>query len=282
MLKTSLAEPGVETFTGQKPRPWLAVGTLCQRELVRFFRQRNRVVSAIAQPLVFWVLFGVGFAESFRVGPSAEAGVTYSEYAYPGMLVLVLMFTAIFTSISVIEDRREGFLQSVLVAPVPRWALVCGKLFGASSIALIQGLLFLPLVYFAGVTVHPAAVALIVLFLALVAFALTALGFTFAWRMDSSQGFHAVMSVVLFPMWLLSGAFFPGGTGWLGWIIRLNPLSYSVAGLRRLMYWGQVDTAALTGVPSAFTCWSVTLVFALVTFALAWKVAGVRTQGDLV
>lgn len=282
MLKTPPADPRVADATGQNPRPWLAVGTLCGRELVRFFRQRNRVVSAIAQPLVFWVLFGAGFAESFRVGPSADAGVSYSEYAYPGMLVLVLLFTAIFTSISVIEDRREGFLQSVLVAPVPRWTLVCGKLFGGASIALIQGLLFLPLVFFTGVTIHPGAVVFVVLFLALVAFALTALGFTFAWRMDSSQGFHAVMSVVLFPMWLLSGAFFPAGSGWLGWIVRLNPLSYSVAGLRRLMYWGQADTAALSGVPSTITCWSVTLAFALVTFALAWKVAGVRTQGDLV
>jgi len=90
------------------------------------------------------------------------------------------------------------------------------------------------------------------------------------------------MSVVLFPMWLLSGAFFPADAGWLGWVVRLNPLSYSVAGLRRLMYLGQADVAALSGVPSALTCWSVTLVFALATFALAWKVAGVRTQGDLV
>ena len=117
-----------------------------------------------------------------------------------------------------------------------------------------------------------------------VAFALTSLGFVIAWRMDSTQGFHAIMSVFLMPMWLLSGAFFPADSGWLRWIMRINPLTYGVAALRRLLYLGEavrgarLDAGALPTLPVAI---AVTLVFAVGTFALACWIAGQRTTGDL-
>src|SRR3954465_3069369 len=130
------------TLEAARPRPWLAVGTLCQRQWVRFVRQRNRVVGAIGQPLIFWLLFGLGLGPSFQM-PGAAAGLSYREYFFPGSLVLILLFTAIFATISIIEDRREGFLQSVLVAPIPRWAMVLGKVLRGSLLALAQGLLFL-------------------------------------------------------------------------------------------------------------------------------------------
>lgn len=100
--------------------PWLAARTLCWREIVRFFRQRNRVIGALGQPILFWLLFGTGLSRSFRMSPGAENGQSFLQYYLPGTLVLILLFTAIFATISIIEDRREGFLQSVLVAPVPR------------------------------------------------------------------------------------------------------------------------------------------------------------------
>jgi len=256
--------------------PWPAAGTLCARELVRFFRQKNRVFGALGQPIIFWLLFGAGLRSN---------NLDYAHF-FPGTLVMILLFTAIFATISIIEDRREGFLQGVLVAPIPRWTMVMGKVLGGSAIAMLQGVLFLVLGWIAGKlgwfevvsTTFPGLIAALVLMF-VISIALTALGFLIAWRMDSTQGFHAIMSVFLLPMWLLSGAFFPMDvSGWLGAIIRINPLTYGVAGLR--YYLQNVDIAA-AHMPSPGTCWLVSIAFAAVTFAAAWWIAGTRTTGDL-
>ena len=239
---------------------------------------------------VFWLLFGAGLGPSFRLPGATSAGATYREYFFPGSLVLILLFTAIFATISIIEDRREGFLQSVLVAPIPRWSMVLGKVLGGSLLALVQGLLFLVLSLTLGLTFGPLVLLAIVVFLFTLSLALTALGFIIAWRMDSTQGFHAIMSVFLMPMWLLSGAFFPApalaaSLNWVEWalalVMRLNPLTYGVAGLRQLIYWGVSNPPLPPDTPALATCWAITILFAAVTFALAWKMAGQRTAGDL-
>ena len=194
--------------------------------------------------------------------------------------MLILLFTAIFSTISIIEDRREGFLQGVLVAPVPRLALVLGKLCGGTALAVIQAGLFLvigPALALVGlappihVDVSPGGALAVAGFVSLLAFTLTALGYLIAWPLDSTQGFHAIMSILLMPMWLLSGAFFPGGDSpWLRWVIALNPLTYGVAGLRRLMYAGTDFPARLT-LPPLWLCVVVTATFcaACVTLAVA-------------
>jgi ABC-2 type transport system permease protein len=262
--------------------PWLVVWTLCQRELVRFIRQRNRVFGAIGQPIIFWLLFGAGLGPSFRLPGATEAGqISYREYFFPGSLILILLFTAIFATISIIEDRREGFLQSVLVAPIPRWAMVLGKILGGTLIALAQGMIFLLLGLTLGLHFTLLKILAIAAMSFVVAFGLTALGFVMAWRLDSTQGFHALMSVFLMPMWLLSGAFFPADSGWLAWIMRVNPLTYGVAGLRRVLYWDMPAAELPAGLPSLAVCWLVTLLFAAAMFALSWKMAGRRTTGDL-
>ena len=121
-----------------------ASSSLARRELIRFFRQPNRVIGAIGTPLVMWLLFGLGLEESFSVSPSGETqDENFLQYYFPGTLVLVLMFTAIFATISVIEDRSEGFLQGVLVSPVPRWSIVLGKVVGGTVIAVLQAVLML-------------------------------------------------------------------------------------------------------------------------------------------
>ena len=115
---------------------WLPVWTLAARELVRFFRQRSRLVGALGQPLIFWILFGAGLRRSFR-NPSwvpSDMTMTYQEYFFPGVAVMIVMFTAIFSTISIIEDRKEGFLQGVLVAPISRLSLVLGKLCGGTAL----------------------------------------------------------------------------------------------------------------------------------------------------
>ncbi len=255
-----------------------AVWALGRREIVRFTRQRSRFIGALAQPLLFWVLFGAGLHGSFRAPDWAAQTMSYQEYFFPGIAVLILLFTAIFSSISIIEDRHEGFLQGVLVAPVSKLELVLGKVLGGTLLAVLQAVLFLivggvmsgiGLAPAMGIQVSVVSAVELVLFMSVIALGLAGLGFMIAWWFDSVQGFHAIMSVVLMPMWLLSGAFFPGdGVGWLSWIVRLNPLTYGVAGIRWLLYAegsAPLKVVASSSQPAFPTCIAVTLLFAVIT-----------------
>ena len=264
-LRTEVAASSQSSFG-------LAVYSLALRELVRFFRQRTRIIGALGQPIIFWVLFGAGLHGSFQ-GP---AGLSYQEYFFPGVAVMIVMFTAIFSTISIIEDRREGFLQGVLVAPIPRAALVLGKVCGGTILAVSQAMAFLaigPALASIGLS-PPISTGLtwfnlpaVIAFLALVAFALTALGYLIAWPMDSTHGFHAIMSVFLMPMWLLSGSFFPAPkSGWLAVVIAVNPLTYGTAGLRRLI---TPNAEAVAALPSLTLSVAVTLLSAAVYITIA-------------
>ncbi len=217
-----------------RPGYWLPVATLWWRELVRFYRQRSRVVGALGTPLLFWLLIGSGVGRSF----GAPSGMSYLGYLFPGTILLIVLFTAIFSTISVIEDRHEGFLLSVLVAPISRSALVMGKVLGGATLALLQGLTFVVLAPLVGIRLGAWQAVEVTAVLFLISFAMTALGFYFAWRLDSVQGFHSVMNLVLMPMWLLSGALFPasGAHSWIGWVMRINPLTYGMAALERALY----------------------------------------------
>lgn len=216
----------------------LPVYSLWLRELVRFYRQRSRIVGALGSPLVFWLLIGSGLGRSFQAGPALPLEGGYLEYFYPGTLALILLFTAIFSTISIIEDRQEGFLQGVLVAPVPRTAIVLGKVLGAATLAVVQGTVFLALAPLAKVPIHLASVPALVGVMALLSFGLSGLGFLVAWALDSSQGFHAIMNVFLIPLWILSGALFPasGAAGWVRGLMLANPMTYGVSALRHLLY----------------------------------------------
>jgi len=239
--------------------------TLCHRELVRFYRQRSRIVGVIGSPLVFWFLIGSGLSGSFR-HPSAPPDVNYLEYFYPGTIVLIMLFTAIFSTISVIEDRREGFLQSVIVAPVSRSSIALGKILGGTLLSVVQGVILLVLAPFVGITLNLSSLLVTCSAMFVIAFGLTGLGFTIAWWMDSTQGFHAVMNLFLIPLWLLSGALFPasGATHWLGVLMRFNPLTYGVAALRQGLYLGShTVTRELVSLPFAFV---IVLAFALTMF----------------
>ena len=241
---------------------FLPAATLWKRELVRFYRQRDRVVGALATPLLFWAVIGSGFGMSFR------SQVSYLEYLYPGTIILSLLFTAIFSTISIIEDRREGFLQSVLVAPIPRAGMVLGKILGAATLAVVQGTLLLLLAPLLGLPLTGYSLLLAILILFVVAFGLSSLGFIIAWRSQSTQGFHAIMNLFLIPMWLLSGAFFPveGAPTWIRWVIKLNPLTYGVAAFRRALYLAAPETGSLPPLKSSL---AVILLFAVVSFVFA-------------
>lgn len=242
----------------------LPVYTLWRREIVRFVRQRSRVTGALMQPLVFWLLLGGGLNASFRPAGAPE-GTSYVAYFYPGTLALVLLFTAIFATISTVEDRREGFLQGVLVAPVPRWAIVLGQAFGGTTLAVGQGVLLLALAPLIGIPLSLVSVLASVAVMLIVSLSLTCLGLIIAWRMESTQGFHAIMNLILIPIWLLSGAFFPasGAPAPLSWLMQLNPLTYGMAALRRCLYWS--NAAAVGAVPTMIPSLLITVLFCAVT-----------------
>jgi len=249
-----------------------AVTTLWRREIIRFYRQRGRLVGALGTPLVFWILIGSGVGETFRPA-GAPDDFNYLLYFYPGTILLMLLFTAIFSTISLIEDRREGFLLSVLVSPVSRAGLVLGKILGGATLAFLQGFVFLLLAPLAGIPLSLGKILLVMGVMALIALSLTGLGFVIAWQSESIQGFHAVMNLMLVPMWILSGALFPfsGAHSWIQHLMRINPLSYEVSLLWHALH-SEVPALGIR-LPSATLSLLVTLLFILVVFGVSlWLV----------
>jgi ABC-2 type transport system permease protein len=251
--------------------------SLCHRELIRFVRQRSRVIGSLITPIMFWAFIGAGMGRSFH--SDAPGGTNFMEYFFPGTVIMILLFTAIFSTISIIEDRREGFLQSVLVAPVPRMAIVLGKILGGTILATGQGVLFLFLAPLIGVTLTFGSFLAALGIMIIVSFALTGLGFCIAWRMSSTQGFHVIMNMFLMPMWFLSGALFPadGARGPMRWIMGLDPLTYGVSGLRRALY-ARINYPSL---PGWSLCMGVSILFAVVMLAAAGVIAQGRIAADL-
>jgi ABC-2 type transport system permease protein len=246
--------------------------TLWWREIVRFYRQKSRVIGVLASPLVFWVVIGSGFGTSFKSG-TGQPQQHYMDYFYPGALIMIVLFTSIFTMMSVIEDRKEGFLLSVLVAPVPRSAIVLGKVLGGTTLSAFQGMIFLVFAPFAGIHLEVGQVLLVGVVVFLVSFALTALGFAIAWPMDSTQAFHGIINLFLIPLWLLSGALFPmtGASGWIRALMYINPLTYGVEALRSLLYPSIETTFALSSEIATL------ILFSLVMFGLAFLMANRRS-----
>lgn len=206
--------------------------SLAKRELVRFFRQRGRVIGALVTPVMFWLFMGSGLGRSFG-GPGGD----FLRYAFPGTTTMILLFTCIFSSISIIEDRREGFLQSVIASPAPRAAIVLGKVLGGTLLGFVQAFPFLLLAPTVGLPLTATGLLQAAAVLAVSAFFLASVGFFFAWRSESVAGFHAIMNVVLMPMWLVSGALFPlaGARSWMGWVMRANPMTYGLSAVRTAM-----------------------------------------------
>jgi ABC-2 type transport system permease protein len=285
---------------------WPAVATLWKREMVRFFRQKNRVVSALVTPVLLWIGLGAGLDKAFisgaaggvasgitpgltpasvgeaasglgaagasSVGGVTSGGVGYMAYFFPGTLSMILLFTAIFSTISVIEDRREGFLQGVLVAPIPRLSIVLGKVLGGASIAMIQALVFMLLWPLVGSFPGAGPAVAAVLVLALLAVSMTAMGLCIAWPMDSTAAFHAVMMLVLMPMWFLCGAMFPVSTAqpWLRVLMWANPLTYGQAVLSRALLG---HDAVRTGLPPVLEV-VLMLVFTAAVLTMAVRLVG--------
>ena len=246
--------------------------TIWQREIVRFLRQRSRIVGTLGQPFLFWILLGSGFGSSFSI-KGVELSSGYLEYFFPGILVMMILFTAIFSTFSVVEDRKAGFLQSVLVAPVPREAIILGHILGGTTLSILQGFLFLCAAPLVGITLTLEIIGLSFLIMLFISFSLTSLGLVFAWRIESTQGFHLIMNLFLIPLWLLSGAVFPASSAHpiISWLMTINPLTYGVTILRRNLFPSQTEFFSVF--PSTFTCWVIICSFSVIIFLIASRTA---------
>ena len=210
-----------------------AIYILWLRDLKRYWYDKARIFASLGQPLLFLFVLGTALSPNFT-GP---AGVGFSQFIFPGIIAMTVLFTSIFSAISIVWDREFGFLKEVLVAPVSRWAIVVGKAAGGSTVAVMQGCLMLCLAPLVGVKLSVLIVVESILAMFIIALAITGLGIVIAARMKEMEGFQMVVNFVIMPIFFLSGALFPLDRlpEWLTILTRLDPLTYGVDLLRGVM-----------------------------------------------
>jgi ABC-2 type transport system permease protein len=216
-----------------------AIYMIWRRDVIRFWRDRTRVIGALVQPLLFLVILGTGLSSALRGagGGSFRGGLDYTTFIYPGIIGMAVLFSSIFSGMSIIWDRDFGFLKEVLVAPIDRSAVAIGKTLGGATQAFLQGMVLLVLAPFVGVKLTPLAVLELVVLIFCLAFALSAVGVAIASRMRSMMGFQFVLNFLVQPAFFLSGALFPlaGLPAWMTALTRVDPLSYGVDPIRRVV-----------------------------------------------
>ena len=221
-----------------------AVRAVWWRELIRFADDRVRIVTALIQPLLFLFVLAPGLQD---LSAASTDGVELTTFIYPGVLCMAMWFSAMISAASLVMDRELGFLREMVVAPVRRSSIVLGKCLGGATSAMAQGVILLALAGLADVPYDPALLLGILGLQLLIAFALTALGAMVATSIRQAQTFNSVMQLLVFPTVFLSGALYPvsGLPSWLGVLNRLNPLTYAVDPLRRLVF-DHLDVSAAT------------------------------------
>jgi ABC-2 type transport system permease protein len=195
----------------------LTAAALARRELIKFWREKARLAGFAAAPLLFWMVVSAGFNDFARF--------------YGGSIALALMFSAVFSNMTLIDDRKDGFLAGVLVTPAPRSGIVLGKVIGAATLAWLQSLVFLFFLPLTGLKPGFFGVLAMLAILAVISLLFTLVGFLCAWRMPSTQAFHGVVNMLLMPMWMLSGSLFrfEEAHPFMQWAMRLNPMSYGIS-----------------------------------------------------
>jgi ABC-2 type transport system permease protein len=212
-----------------------AIRIVWRRDLIRFISDRIRIASQLVQPLLFLFVMGAGLNTLSRSG---TYGVNLKTFIYPGILCISVMFTAMFAAASIVWDREFGFLREMLVAPVSRSSIVIGKCFGGATVACIQGIIMILLGPLVGVGYSVTLILGIFGLQLLLAFTITAFGVMIAVRIKQMQSFFGVMQMIVMPMFFISGALFPtrGLPGWLEVLNRIDPLTYAVDPMRRLVF----------------------------------------------
>jgi ABC-2 type transport system permease protein len=201
------------------------------RDIKRFFRDRTRIIGAIGQPALYLFVLGTGISTALQ--PMAGSG-GYIEFLFPGIIGMTILFTSTFSALSIIWDREFGFLKEVMVAPISRTAIALGKALGGTTQSMIQGTIMLIFTPFLGIRITFISLSLLWMMMFLTSFAMTSFGILLSSKMKSFQGFQMISNFLLMPMFFLSGSFFPlkNLPTWMNWLVKINPLSYGVDGIR--------------------------------------------------
>ncbi len=222
-----------------------AIYIIWYRDILRFWRDRTRLAASFAQPLLYLLIFGTGLSSALSGaggfgGAGGQAGFSYTQFIFPGIMGMSVLFSSMFAAVSIVWDREFGFLKEVLVAPIDRSAVAIGKALGGATQAMLQGLILLVLAPFVGVKLTVMGVLTLIPLVFVLAFALSAMGVAIASRMRSMQGFQMVMNFLVMPMFFLSGALFPlsGLPGWMTVLTRIDPAAYGIDPLRRVLLEG--------------------------------------------
>ena len=212
-----------------------AIKVVWTRELIRFRSERMRIVTALVQPLLFLFVLGAGLQQ---LSSASTHGVDLKTFIYPGVLCISVMYTAMFSAASIVWDREFGFLREMMVAPVRRSSIVIGKCLGGATVASFQGVILICLAGAVGVPYAPTVILGVFGLQLLLAFSITAFGVMVAARIKQMQSFVALMQMIVLPMFFLSGALFPVANlpGWLTVLNRIDPLTYAVDPMRRLVF----------------------------------------------
>jgi ABC-2 type transport system permease protein len=203
------------------------------RDILRYFRERSQLYGSLARPVLWLFVLGMGLRGSY----GRVQDVDYTQFIFPGILAMTAIFTSVQSAVSIIWDREFGFLKEILVAPVPRTSIAVGKGLAGTTLSLIQGMIILMLAPLVNVSIRWLNILPLIGVIALLSFSLTGIGIVIAARMTSFQGFGTIMNFIIMPMWFLSGALFPLDRlpGWLTVLVRVNPLTYGVDLIRRLV-----------------------------------------------
>jgi ABC-2 type transport system permease protein len=212
-----------------------AIKVVWRRELIRYRSDRMRMITTLVQPLLFLFVLGAGLQ---RLSSAGTHGVDLKTFIFPGILCIAVMFTAMFSAASIVWDREFGFLREMMVAPIRRSSIVIGKCLGGASVACIQGVIVLCLAGVVHVPYDPVMIIEVFVLQLLLAFSITAFGVMVAARIKQMQSFMGVMQMIITPMFFISGALFPasGLPGWLTVLNRLDPLTYAVDPMRRIVF----------------------------------------------
>lgn len=215
-----------------------AVEVVWRRELIRFSRNRLRIITSLVQPVLFLFVLGTGLSSLIGRGLPGGGGSDFRTFMFPGVVAMTVLFTAIFSSVSIVWDREFGFLREMLVAPVRRGALVLGKCAGGATVATVQAFIMVALAGLVNVPYSPVLILTLVGEMLLAAVTITALGTALASRMAQVESFQVVMQFVVLPIFFLSGALFPlrNLPAWLGVLTKLDPLAYVVDPMRRAVF----------------------------------------------
>ncbi len=219
-----------------------AIYTIWEREIIRYWRDKIRIATTIIQPLMFLAIFGTGLRGALA---SSSLGVDFLKFMYPGIIAMNIMGVAFFSTVSTVWDREFGFLKEILVAPISRTSISLGKALGATTVASSQALLLLILAPFIGVSIHLLLIPRLIVFMLLLAFAISGLGLLIASLLKGLESFGLIMQLLVFPMFFLSGAFFPltSVPGWMKALSVINPLTYGVDALRGIILTNQITSA---------------------------------------